>query len=315
MPHLHPGDPHRHFDQIAAWLAFLEDEPNTGTSLRDYYHKNRDRILQITAQDSAGTLLGFYWATRSTNQPGSYYFYLYVDPPHRLQGIGGLLYDHLLHSLTAASAALLRLDVWDDCPEGRLFVERRGFTQTEHHLAMHLDLEHFDDAPYQDHIDRLQSQGFRFTTMAELGNTDEAQRRLYQLNDTAASETPGSDGRHPWADFEDFQRDVVQADWYKPGGQFVVIHEPTGDWAAMSAITRFEGDDSAYNLFTGVDSRYRGCKLGQSVKVLALRFAREHLGVRQARTYHNTKNEAILAIDRKLGYLQGRGKYLMKKVI
>jgi GNAT superfamily N-acetyltransferase len=312
MPNIHSGDPNRHFDQIANWLAFLEDEPNTGPSLRDYYQKNLDRIIQVVAEDPAGTLLGFYWATRSQNRPESWFFYLYVDRPYRLQGTGRLLYDHLLSSLTAAGAARLLVDVWDDYFEGRIFAERRGFIQKEHHLSMNIDLDTFDDAPYQDHIDLLQSQGFRFTTMAGLGDTEEAQRKLYQLNDTAASETPGSDGQRPWTDFEDFRQSVVQTEWYKPAGQFVVIHEPSGEFAAMSAITRFEGDDSAYNLFTGVDSRFRGRKLGQSVKVLALRFAREHLGVSQVRTYHNAKNEAILAIDRKLGYKQGRGRYLME---
>jgi RimJ/RimL family protein N-acetyltransferase len=133
------------------------------------------------------------------------------------------------------------------------------------------------------------------------------------LNDTAAMDTPGSDGGHPWASFEDFQRSVCQADWYKPAGQMIVIDEASGDWAAMSAITRFEGNDAAHNLFTGVYKRYRGRKLGQAVKVLALRFARDVLQVRKVRTNHNALNEPMLAIDRKLGYAQVRGSYLMER--
>jgi RimJ/RimL family protein N-acetyltransferase len=81
----------------------------------------------------------------------------------------------------------------------------------------------------------------------------------------------------------------------------------------MSAITRREGNDYAYNLFTGVDLAYRGRKLGQAVKVLALRYARFMLKVNTVRTHHNTKNLPMIAIDRKLGYIQMPGTFLMEK--
>jgi RimJ/RimL family protein N-acetyltransferase len=95
----------------------------------------------------------------------------------------------------------------------------------------------------------------------------------------------------------------------------VVIDSLSGDWAAMSAITRFQGADYAYNLFTGVDERYRGRRLGTAVKVLALRYARDVLDAREARTHHNAGNLPILAIDRVLGYTLGRGKYTMQKIL
>ncbi len=41
----------------------------------------------------------------------------------------------------------------------------------------------------------------------------------------------------------------------------------------FTAITVFEGADHAYNLFTSTDVRYRGRKLEQAVKSLALRKA------------------------------------------
>jgi RimJ/RimL family protein N-acetyltransferase len=69
----------------------------------------------------------------------------------------------------------------------------------------------------------------------------------------------------------------------------------------------------AYNLFTGVDARYRERKLGQAVKVIALRYARDVLGAHIVRTHHNTKNEPVLAIDRKFGYTVLPGEFVMVK--
>jgi len=149
--------------------------------------------------------------------------------------------------------------------------------------------------------------------MEALGNTENAQRELYILNDTAASETPGSEGIHAWSDFDDFKKNVCLKDWYRPAGQMLVTDTNTGIWAGMSAITRFEDTDHAYNLFTGVDKRYRGRKLAQAVKVLALRYAREVLKVDTVRTNHNAQNEPMIAIDRKFGYVQSPGFFVMVK--
>jgi RimJ/RimL family protein N-acetyltransferase len=178
---------------------------------------------------------------------------------------------------------------------------------------MTLDLAAFDDRPYGEIIARLKGEGFQFTSMEELGNTQEAQRKLYILNDTTDSDVPGVGGEHSWASFEDFQTSVCQSDWYKPGGQMVVIDTATGAWAAMSAITRLVGNDYAYNLHTGVDRPYRGRKLAQAVKVLALRYARDVLKANSVHTHHNTLNLPMIAIDRKLGYVQLPGTFLMEK--
>ncbi len=162
-------------------------------------------------------------------------------------------------------------------------------------------------------LPNLKGEGFQFTSMEELGNTEEAQKKLYILNDTAAASTPGTNGEHAWESFEGFQKRVCQTDWYKPGGQIVVIDTATGAWAAMSAITRIKDNEYAYNLFTGVDMPYRGRKLGQAVKVSALRYPREALKVSKVHTHHNTQNLPMIAIDRKLGYTDLPGTFLMEK--
>jgi GNAT superfamily N-acetyltransferase len=307
------AEPERDFGQLSAWFSSLEDESTTESELIKEYKEKKERITSSVGVGERGELLGFYWIVRSTAEPGRLYFYLFVQPERRRQGIGSRLYEDLVHAAEGMQVHKLRVSVRDICPECRAFAEQRGFTEKLHVIGMALDLDAFDDRPYDEIIAKLKGEGFQFTTMEQQGNTEEAQRKLYLLNDTAASETPGSDGEHSWDSFEDFQKSVCQADWYKPDGQMVVIDTANGDWAAMSAITRMEGNDYAYNLFTGVDRRYRGRKLGQAVKTLALRYARDTLKVSEVRTHHNTKNLPMLAIDRKFGYKQLPGTYLMEK--
>lgn len=312
---LRPGEPERDFGQVAAWFSNLEDERTTKPGLIEEYNTKGDRITQRVAEDERGELLGFYWVMRDKLAKDRSYFYLFVKPERRGQGIGRCLYEDMLRAVAEAKAKCLRVSIKDTCPECRAFSERRGFTEKLHRIGMTLDLAAFDDRPYVDIINKLKGQGFRFTSMQELGNTEEAQRKLYLLNDTAASTTPGSDGEHPWGSFEDFQKSVCQSSWYKPDGQMVVIDSTNGAWAAMSAITRFDGSNYAYNLFTGVDMPYRGRKLAQAVKALALRYAREVLKVHDVRTHHNMTNHPMIAIDCKLGYIQTPGIFLMEKIL
>jgi GNAT superfamily N-acetyltransferase len=311
---LRPAEIERDFGQLAALFTSEQLEATTEPGLRDDYEQHKDRIFRLmVAENELGELLGFNWATRSRFDGDEAYFYVIVRPECCGQGAGRLLYADMEQVARDAQIKRLKVSVRDDYPSSRAFAERRGFVEKNHSMAMALDLSTFDDRPYATIITRLQGEGYQFTTMEALGNTEDTQRKLYALNDTAARETMGADGSPAWLSFEDFQKNVCQTNWYIPAAQNVVIDTTTGTWAAMSAITRFDGADYAYNLFTGVDKRYRGRKLAQAVKVIALRYARDVLQVNTVRTHHNTKNDPMIAIDRKLGYVQTPGMYAMEK--
>jgi RimJ/RimL family protein N-acetyltransferase/L-amino acid N-acyltransferase YncA len=312
---LRPAEPERDFGQLAAWFSTLEDERSTEPGLKAWYEKQRDRIIQTVAEDEQGELLGFYWATRDRSEVALVTFFLFVKPEQRGQGLGCRLFEDLVRAVKEAQARKLRVSVWDTCTEGLAFARRRGFIQRRHQIAMELNLDAFDDRPYDEIIARLKREGFEFTSMQELGNTEEAQRQLYVLNDTTSAETSGTDGEHSWSSFNDFQRSVCQSDWYKPDAQMVAIDTASGAWVAMSAITRLEGNDYAYNLFTGVDKLYRGRRLAQAVKVLALRYARDVPKANTVRTHHNNKNLPMIAIDLKLAYTRMSGTFLLEKIL
>jgi GNAT superfamily N-acetyltransferase len=309
-----PAELDRDFGQIADLFTLEQDEPTTEPDLKADYEQHKQQVVRLmVAENEQGELLGFNWAVRNSAEPEWVKFYLVVKPEQRRQGAGSRLYEDLLPAARQAQVTKLRTDVRDTCPECRAFVEKRGFTEKRHHFGMELDLNTFDDRPYDKIIAKLKGEGIQFTSMEALGNTEEAQRKLYDLNITASISTPGQDGEHPWASFEDFQKNVCQSNWYKPAGQMLAIDTSSGAWAAMSAITLRQGINHAYNLFTGVDFPYRGRKLAQAVKVLALRYAREVLKTDTVLTHHNTKNLPMIAIDRKFGYKQLAGTFLMEK--
>jgi hypothetical protein len=78
-------------------------------------------------------------------------------------------------------------------------------------------------------LEALQVQGFRFTNMAELGDTQADRRRLYALNNGAVVTDPGSDGIPSWATFEEFEQYVCKSQWYRPESQIIAIDTHTGE--------------------------------------------------------------------------------------
>jgi len=311
---IQPADPLRHFAVIAALMSTQETEPTTEKSLFEWYNRQLEGGIQLTIPVSPeGRVLGFNGIYRENlNYEQLYGIYLIVEQSSRGCGLGSLLYNNLLSQAVKLGARILKTRVRDTNHEGIRFANKRGFVEKKHSIEMMFDLNAWNDARYDPMLHALQAQGFRFTNMAELGDTHEARRKLYTLNSTAAATDPGSDGVPPWASFEDFNKFVCNTSWYHPDGQIVAIDTHTGEWAAMSAITVFAGADHAYNLFTGTDVRFRGRKLAQAVKALALRKART-FGVDSVRTSHNSENAAMIAIDTKLGYVRTSGTLIMEK--
>jgi len=312
--HFRPAEPDRDFAQLAEWFTIIEDQINTETGLKEYYEKQKQRTAICVAESIAGERVGFYWASRDKTEPDRNTFTLYVRSDRRGQGIGSSLFNELNQNLPP-DIRRLRTMVTDTNTSDKAFAERRGFVEKTHHFGMELDLKTFEDRPFEVVIAKLRREGFHFTSMEELGNTEEAQRKLYTLNEITSKTTPGTEGESPWVSFEDFQQSVCQSDWYIPGGQKVVIETSTGTWVAMSAITRFKDTDYAYNLMTGVDPSYRNRGLGRAVKITAIRYAREILKVDKIRTHHNLFNKPMIAIDQKLGYTMLPGTFRMEKVL
>jgi len=311
---IQPADPMRHFTAIAALMTSQETEPTTEQSLAEWYKRQLEDGIQLSvALSPKASVLGFFGIYRENlNYEQLYGIYLIVEQGSRGCGLGSLLYDNLLSQAVKLGARKLKTRIRDTNEAGINFANQRGFVEKKHSIEMMFDLSSWDASRYDPTLHALQAQGFRFTNMAELGDTQEARRKLYTLNSTAAATDPGSDGVPPWASFEDFNKVVCNTSWYHPDGQIIAIDTHTGGWAAMSAITVFAGADHAYNLFTGTDVRYRGRKLAQAVKALALRKART-FGVDAVRTSHNSENAAMIAIDTKLGYVRTPGTLIMEK--
>ncbi|MGH2482662.1 MAG: GNAT family N-acetyltransferase, partial [Ktedonobacteraceae bacterium] len=248
---LRPLDPQSDFPRVAELLSAVQPEPVTATALEDRYrHVLAGRIQQdIVACDEQGHLVGFNHIWRNPWQvAGKFGIEVVVDSAARRQGIGAQLYANALAFVQPHGATLLEGEIRDDVPEALRFVQARGFEIDRHQFEYTLDLASFDEKRFAGVIEGVETSGIRFTNLAELGDTLEAQRQLYELNRSTGLDIPGHE--QTYKPFEQFQQDVFMAAWYRADGQIVALDGE--QWIGMAAIGYFSTNNSVYNMMTGV---------------------------------------------------------------
>lgn len=309
---LRPLIPETDFTRLAELMNIVEPEPITAQVLHEWLlsappERIRRRVMAVDGVDGQGYVVGFNDVGRNSwVGAGRFWLVVIVDPAWRQQGNGSWLFEDALRFAREQGATLLEAEVRDHLPASLRFAEQHGFTIDRHLYESTLDVTTFDERPFVGAIEAVEAQGIRFSTLADMGNSLDAQRNLYEINRRYALDVPGRE--QTFAPFERFRQQVFAADWYRADGQIVALD---GDrWIGMSAVGYFEEANFMINNMTGVEPSYRGRGIASALKLLTIRCARRY-GAAYIRTNNNSENAPILAINRKLGYQPQPGKYLM----
>ncbi len=245
------------------------------------------------------TQIGYGHAVRSAWTPaGLYWLHIAVAPPQRRRGIGSHLYAALLDHVRAHGATTLRGEAREAEPASLAFAKHLGFAIDRHIFESTLDLATFDDRAFAGTVERVEGDGIRFLTLADLHDTPDARRRLYELERTVARDIPGG-SEASTRPYEAFLKEVCDSPHYLPDGEIVAAE---GDaWLGLAGICGTATPGGFYNGLTGVLPGYRGRGIALALKLLAIATARRHGGA-YLRTNNDAQNAPMLAINRKLGY-------------
>jgi len=299
------------YARVARLLSMGYAEPVSEAQVREWrMNQPAGRIsLRLVAEDAAGEVLGYAHALRDEWEGPVGWLHVAVDPEARRQGIGTRLYDHVAAFVQTHGSTQPRAEVRETlATDGMPFAERRGFHRKRHIFESALDLVAFDEAPFAANLAHVEGAGIRFRSLAELGDTAGARRKLHAFNEAVAMDIPGRDV--PPRPYEAFAKQIFEATWFRPEGQIVSLDGET--WIGLAAAGIFSETHSAYNLMTGVLPAYRGRGVAQALKVLAIRFAHRS-GATLIRTNNDSENGPMLAVNRKLGYQPEPGYYVMAR--
>ena len=302
-----PADPATDLERVAELTNAVHPDSTTAEQLgRAWARKVEGHFLRnLVAKTGQGEVTGFAFVQHGSWLPeGRYWIWLTTDARWRGQGIGTMLYQHAVATALDHHATTLASRVCDDDPVSLAFAERRGFSIERHLFESVIDLACFDEVQFAGVIEAVEAGGIRFATLAELGNTRDALRKLWELNYRVVLDDPASTGT--FTAFEDFSTMVATATWFDPAGQILAID---GDaFVGLGAVGYTPEFRSASNLITGVDRAYRGRHVALALKLLGVRYAKAR-GALTIRTNNDSQNAPMLAINRKLGYRPEPGIY------
>jgi len=139
--------------------------------------------------------------------------------------------------------------------------------------------------------------GVSLASIAELGDTEQLRRRVYELNKECAADIPG---RGQFFSYDEYIQRRFLADGYQPEGAILALE---GDeLIGLCVISHVPGREWAFIEMTGVRRSHRRRGLATALKTAAIRQARRW-GVTTVRTVHHPANTPIITANRTLGFL------------
>ncbi len=297
---------------MARLYSYITAEPIRPEDARDWWTLREGEIRStMLALDESCRAIGYWDVDRETwMEPGHFYLKVLVAPEQRGHRLGTQMYEAALHTAQEHGATHLESSVREGDAASLRFAEARGFQVKRYTFESTLDLTSFDEHRFDDLMERVHAEGFRFFSLAEAGVTEENKRKLYEVNRDSGLDNPGNDGTFP--DYYAFSKNVFDASWFRAETQLLASY---GDqWVGLSAVGIYPADNHAYNAFTGVLRESRGRGLAQALKLQTILLAKKE-GMRYIRTHNDSTNAPMLAVNRKLGYKPEPGVYELQCVL
>jgi RimJ/RimL family protein N-acetyltransferase len=188
-----------------------------------------------------------------------------------------------------------RIGIPDPSQEVQVFLEQNGFKLLERSIRSHLQLQKLLALSL---VQQLEQQGYVFKTLLELGDSKMHHEKLYWLVRGAVEDDPAFEGE--FETFEQFNEYIWEIYWNNASGVFIALHN--SDWVSISGV-HFDQifNNGVPTTLAGTARAHRGLGLAQALKTLAINEVVKR-GLTEIRTSNDSRNAAILAINKKLGF-------------
>lgn len=243
------------------------------------------------------------------NPPDELDVQIVVSPSKRGMGIGTALLSHLVQEASRRSAIAIRCSIGDDDAESVAWAERRDSSRIHRRFESELDACSFDDGAHHRRSQSLEQAGLIIRSMAEF-NTEQNWIALHDLFLALLSDAPDMKDLPTWTTAQ--VKSVLEGNPHsKPNWQLLVC-DRTNQWHGMSVLTRL--GLRACIFFTGVSRSMRGRGLAGVLQGEAVLRAK-HEGFKTVFLNNLSTNEPMIAVNRRLGFDQRPGFWILRKPV
>lgn len=229
-----------------------------------------------------------------------------VHPDHRQKGYGLILWQQLERHLSKHALQGLESYIRDDDTASRAWAQARRFEYYAHRFASVLNLETFDETHFAGHCERVKASGIELHSFAEIIQHESDWDQVLEFVADSLARTPDLEGNPRWslAQVAHWVRDESQTNAARV---FLAIEAEI--WVGISVLTLDRGQ--TYNFITAVNPSHRGRGIALALKLEAIKTAKA-LGYTKMSTNNLSVNAPMLEVNRKLGFKNLPGRWLMR---
>ncbi len=243
-----------------------------------------------------GYVIEGFWSTQSR----LFEIGLTTEPAYQRQGIGRRLYDHCLkHLLMAHEVDYLTTTTREDKPDAIRFLENRGFALKMREPESELKVSSFDFTPFAAKEQQVEAHGITIQSLASLASCDpDWQAKKWHLNTAIMRDVPRQDPYNP-PTREQFIQQHMEGPDFDAATMWIALHG--GQWVGGTELwINPASRDKVYTGITGVTRNYRRRGIATTLKLQAIRYARDH-GFTTIIT-DNEENNPMFQINLALGF-------------
>lgn len=265
-------------------------------------------------KNDAGMAIGYgrYCETWWADSEDQYEIDAMVLPEYRRQGIGALIYDHIMHVLAPRQPKSYLAETREDRKPAVRFLKKRGFESHMRESESELVLNTFDAARYDPLIEKLGKEGIRLMTLPEYQTrAEDWQHKIHALENEIDQDVPYLEEFVP-TPFEEYVARFNRPG-FDPDGWILAVDEATGELAGMSTIWVHAERSYVDTGITGVTRPFRRRGIARALKARALGYA-QTLGKDVIRT-DNEENNPMYQLNLQLGFKPIPGWLFFKKTL
>lgn len=286
---------------VAIWNTIWPEYEETAELLR-HEAENRDpkymfeRIM--VELDGQVVAYGTYGEPWWSYKPGKFFVGCHVLPEFQKQGIGSLVYDHMMDILRQKNPSKVTVGIREDQADAIRFMEKRGYQMVMRYPTSKLLIDEFDFGRYANVDDNMELHGIKIHTVKELEDMGmDWKSKSHVLSEEVLKDVPSPDPI-PETTLEQYEKQFLSRPDFLSEANFIALDG--NEFVGMSNLWSGAQKERLITGLTGVLRSHRRKGICTALKVHAIRFAKQY-GAEFLET-ENEENNPMYQLNLQLGF-------------